>query len=253
MSMLKFRAPPLPIAGPDYKQDYFAQLIRALTLYFNQLDSQTPVQWEQVIADEFTGGDFVGFGSGIQLPHISASNGSDQLATADNTPTLVLWDTLESGEGFTLNNDGTATALYAGVYQINFGLQYANTANAQHDVFVWLQVDGVNVERTAVSFTMPARKSSGNPSYLLAYSSCTFAINPNQKIALYWATDKAYVASPSTDGVYMEANPAITSPYARPAIPSANGSIIFVSALPTPTVTGVYGVGYVGRVTVSTT
>jgi hypothetical protein len=253
MAMLKFRAPPLPIAGPDYKQDYFAQLIRALGLYFNQLDSKTPVQWETVIADDFIGGEFAGYGQGIKLPHISASSASDQLAAGDNTPTLVTWEIVEAGEGFTLNNDGTATALYPGVYQISFGLQFANTANAVHDVYVWLQVDGIDVPRTAFRFTIPARKSAGVPSYLLAYSSATFSLNTNQDIALYWATDKAYDDSPSVDGVYMESQPASTSPYTRPAVPSANGSIVFVSALPTPTVTGVYASGYVGSVTVSTT
>jgi hypothetical protein len=51
--------------------------------------------------------------------------------------------------------------------------------------------------------------------------------------------------------VYMESQPAATTPYARPAVPSANGSIVFVSALPTPNVSGVYAAGYVGTVTVS--
>lgn len=253
MAMLKFRAPPLPIAGPEYKQDYFAQLIRALGLYFNQLDSKTPVQWETVIADHFEGGEFNGYGQGVKLPHISASSASDQLAGGDDTPTLVTWEIVEAGEGFSLNNDGTATALYPGVYQISFGLQFANTDNSAHDVYVWLKVDGVDVPRTAFSFTIPARKSSGNPSYLLAYSSATFSMNAGQDIALYWATNKAYVASPLTDGVYMESQLASSSPYVRPAVPSANGSIVFVSALPVPNVTGVYASGYVGSVTVVTT
>jgi hypothetical protein len=251
MAMLKFRAPPLPIAGPEYRQDYFAQLIRALGLYFNQLDSTTPSEWDEVIADTFTGGEFEGSGQGIKLPHISASSASDQLADADDTPTLVTWETVESGEGFTLNNDGTATALYPGVYQVSFGLQFANTANVVHDVYVWLKVNGIDVPRTAFRFTIPARKSAGVPSYLLAYSSATFVLNANQDIALYWATDKAYDNSPAVDGVYMESQPAATTPYARPAVPSANGSIVFVSALPTPNVSGVYAAGYVGTVTVS--
>ena len=253
MSMVKFRAPPLPIAGPTYQQEFFIQLIRALSLYFNQIDSTSPVRWEEVIAENFTGGVFSGDGYGLAQPHISASSASDQLADGDDDPTLVTWEIVESGEGFTLNSNGTATALYPGVYQISFGLQFANTDNTAHDVYVWLEVDGINVERTAFSFTLPARKSVGNPSYLLAYSSATFEMDANQSIALYWATSKAYVVSPATDGVYMEAQAAITSPYSRPAVPSANGSIVFVSALPAPNVTGVFASGYVGSVTVSIT
>lgn len=253
MAMLKFRSPPLPIAGPDYKQDYFAQLIRALTLYFNQIDSQTPVQWEQVIADEFTGGVFNGMGQEITLPHIAASD-TDNQRTTDNTATKVAWNVLESSEHFTLNSDGTATAEFGAVYKITYSLQFANTDNAAHDVFVWLEVDGgVQVPRSTTKFTIPGRKSVGDYSYICAYSEVVFPLNANEKVALYWATDKANVVSPAADGVYMENIAASTSPYNRPSAPSAIGSIVFVSALPTPTVTGVYGVGYVGRVTVSTT
>ena len=253
MAMLKFRSPPLPIAGAEYKQDYFAQLIRALTLYFNQIDSQTPVQWEQVIADEFTGGVFYGDGQGITLPHIAASDTTSQYTT-DNTATKVAWDTLESSEHFTLNTDGTATATYGGIYKITYSLQFANTDNSAHDVYVWLEVDGgVQVPRSATKFTLPSRKSVGDYSYVCAYSEVVFQLDPSEKVALYWATDKAAVVSPAATGVFMEAIASSSSPYNRPSAPSAIGSIVFVSALPTPTVTGVYAAGYVGRVTISTT
>lgn len=253
MAMLKFRAPPLPIAGPEYKQDYFAQLIRALGLYFTQIDSQTPVQWQQVIADEFTGGVFYGDGQGITLPHIAASDTSSQYTT-DDTATKVAWNTLESSSYFSLNNDGTATATYGGVYKITYSLQFANSNNSAHDVFVWLEVDGgVQVPRSATKFTIPARKSVGNSSYVCAYSEVVFSMNPGEKVALYWATDKAAVVSPAATGVFIEAIASSSSPYNRPASPSAVGSIVFVSALPTPNVTGVYAAGYVGSVMVSTT
>lgn len=253
MAMLKFRAPPLPIAGAQYSQDYFAQLIRALALYFNQIDSQTPVQWQQVIADEFTGGVFNGNGQEITLPHIAASDTTSQYTT-NNTATKVAWNTVESSEYFTLNSDGSATAVYGGIYKITYSLQLANTDNTAHNVFVWLEVDGgIQVPRSATKFTVPGRKSIGNYSYICAYSEITFPLNAGEKVTLYWATDKAFVVSPAANGVFMEAIAASSSPYKRPSNPSAVGSIVFVSALPTPTVTGVYGVGYVGSVTVSTT
>lgn len=251
MGMLKFRAPPLPISGREYKQDYFAQLIRALTLYFNQLDSLTPVQWESVTAAEFVGGDFSGRGQGIQVPYVSAADTTDQYATGDNTPTLVKWNTLLVESGLTLNSDGTVTTKYSGVYKIDYSLQFVNTNNASHDAFVWLKVDGINVPYSSSQFTLPARKSVGDPSALVAYSHITFSINANQKVALYWATDKAAVVSPPADGVYMNNIDAISSPYSRPDNPSAIGTIVFVSALPTPTVVGVYAAGYVGSVQVS--
>ena len=37
MELVKFNAPALPLPGPNYSKENFEQLIRALTLYFNQL------------------------------------------------------------------------------------------------------------------------------------------------------------------------------------------------------------------------
>ena len=54
------------------------------------------------------------------------------------------------------------------------------------------------------------------------------------EIELYWATDLAGNPTTPTDGVYIFHDAAQTSPFARPAIPSAIGSITYVSALPPP-------------------
>lgn len=251
MAMLKFRAPPLPIAGAQYNQDYFAQLIRALALYFNQLDSTTPVQWESVNAAFFNGGLFTGNGYGLTIPHVAASDSTDQYATANDTPTVVEWNTLESGSGWTLNAPGSATAAYAGIYKMTYSLQFANNDNAIHNAVVWLRVNGVDVPNSATFFSIPARKSAGNPAYVCGYSEVVFPLNPNDDVELYWATEQAADGA-MVDGVYIHQEPAQTVPYAHPAVPSAIGSIVFISALPEPNVVGPYASGYVGSVVVAT-
>ena len=187
---------------------------------------------------------FTGSGREINFPHIAATDTTDQYATADNTPTIVLWNTLETGRGFTLNVNSTATATYDGIYKIDYSLQFANTNNAPHDVYVWLRVNGTDVVGSASKFTLPARKSAGVPSYVVAYSSITFSVNAGQSIGLWWATDKAYSTTGPVDGIYMEYLPAQTSPFAHPTAPSAVGSIVYVSA-PDPAVTRVTPVGIV--------
>jgi hypothetical protein len=123
------------------------------------------------------------------------------------------------------------------VYTIRYSLQLVNTDNVIHDAAVWLKINTgsglVDVPRSATIFSIPARKSAGVFSYVCAYSEATFQVNAGDIIALYWATDQAYDTSPATDGIYIEALAAQTSPYARPAVPSAIGSITFVSRLPT--------------------
>ena len=219
------KAPNLLVAPIVYDQRYIDQLTNALRLYFNQIDNGMGF----LLSDSG--------GSSLSLPHIAASDSTDQLATASNTPTEVKWNALESGLGWTLNAPGTATANVPGVYTIRYSLQLANTDNAQHDAAVWLKINTgsglADVPRSATIFSIPARKSAGVFSYVCAYSEATFQVNAGDIIALYWATNQAFDTSPATAGVYIEAIAAQTSPYARPAIPSAIGSITFVSRLPT--------------------
>jgi hypothetical protein len=139
----------------------------------------------------------------------------------------------ESGFGFTLNSPGSATADYAGFYKIDFSLQFINTANAAHYATVWLQVNGVDVARSATQFFIPARKSPTDYAYVAGYSTVGFEIAVGDELQLYWATDQAYNPVGPVDGVYMFHDDAWTDPpdaYDRPDIPSAIGAITFVSA-----------------------
>ena len=218
------RAPNLPVGPQQYETRYIDQLTNALRLYFNTIDNG----FSSLLGRQ--GGAY------LQLPFIAASDSTDQLATASNTPTVVTWDTLEGGNGFTLNAPGSATANVSGIYKITYSLQFTNTDNAAHDAAVWLRINTgsgfIDVPRSTTLFTVPPRKSAGVFSYAVAYSEVVFTLNAGDIMALYWATNQAYDTSPATDGVYMEHLPAQTVPYARPAAPSAIGSITFVSSIP---------------------
>ncbi len=217
--LINTRAPALPLAEPVYTRDFKNRYSNILRLYFAQIDSVI----QGLLGSN--GGQY------LELPHISASDNTDQYATANDTPTLVLWDTLESSSGFTLNPSGSATAAHSGVYKIDYSLQLANTDNAAHDAYIWLQTNGTVVARSTSKFTVPARKSAGVYSFIVAYSSVTFEIQEDDEIKLWWATDQAYNPVGPVDGVYMEFIPAQAVPYVRPANPSAIGSIVYVSRL----------------------
>lgn len=222
MPLYKAKAPSLPIPPFEYDQRQQDQFQNALRLYFNRLDSFL------VELSGSSGGGLLGF------PHIAASDTTDQYASGDNTATLVKWNNADSINGFTLDPSGYASTNFAGVYKITYSLQFANTANAPHDVWVWLEVNGgTQVPRSTTKFTIPVRKSAGVPAYLVGYSEVTFEVNASDAIRLYWATDKAYNPVGPVDGVYMEYLPAQTVPFAHPEAPSSIGSITFVSTLPT--------------------
>jgi len=221
MAMVFFRASPLPRPLREYSEEQMFQMIRVIELYFGQLDSQTPLQAEF----------FRGRGDQLLIPHIAASDSTDQ-RTTDDTATVINFNTLDSGSGWTLNSPGSATAQYPGVYTIRYSIQFANTDNAQHTATVWIQRNGADVANSATTFSVPARKSASIPGFICAYSEATFTVAVGDEIELYFAVDKADVVASSADGIFMFHDAAQASPFARPAIPSVIGSISFVSALP---------------------
>jgi hypothetical protein len=214
------RSPALPLAQTEHSPQYTNRYSNILRLYFNQLDAA----WQGLLGPN--GGQY------LENPHIAAQNTDDQYATADDTATLVVFDVLDSASGFTLDPSGYAQAAQNGVYKIDYSLQFANTDNAQHDAFVWLQVNGTVVAGSSSRFTIPARKSMGVLGYIVGYSSITFEIAKDDEIRLWWATETAYSTTGPVDGVYLEALAAQASPYVRPANPSAIGSIVYVSRIP---------------------
>lgn len=214
------KAPNLLVAPVDYRQQYVDQLNNALRLYFNQIDNSLA----SLLSSTGAGG--------LSFPHIAASDSTDQYADADNDPTVVKWNTLDSGAGWTLNAPGSAIADVPGVYKITYSAQLVNTDNVIHNATFWLKVNNTDVANSSTIFSIPARKSAGVPSYVTGYSEVTFEVETGDEVELYWATEKAYSTTGPVDGIYIYHDAAQTTPYARPAVPSVIGSITFVSRLP---------------------
>jgi len=218
-------APPnLPLGTDVYERRYQDQFTNILRLYFNQLQNA----FGELFGPD--GGKYIAF------PHIAASDSAIQYATAANTPTIIQWNTLDAGTGFKLNSNSTATAQIPGIYKITYSLQLANNDNAAHDAIVWLRINGSaatnDVANSTTIFTVQARKSAGVPNYVCGYSEVVFTLREGDSVGLWWGTDQAATSGGAT-GIYIDYQAAQTSPMPYPAVPSAIGSITFVSALPT--------------------
>jgi hypothetical protein len=222
----RVQPPALPLATDQYSKAYQDQLNNVLRLYFNRL--------QNILSQMNTGSGEID-GSGVEFPHIAASDAAIQYATAANTPTIIQWSSLESGKDFTLNANNTATAQVSGIYKITYSLQFANNDNVAHDAIVWLRLNGnTSAEDAANSttiFTLPARKSAGVPSYVCGYSEVVFPLSAGEFVGLWWGTEQAATSGGAT-GIYIDYQAAQTTPMPYPATPSVIGSITFVSALP---------------------
>lgn len=217
-------APPnLPLGTDQYERRYQDQYSNVLRLYFNRLQNALSTLFNRF------GGRYLNF------PYVAASDTAVQYATAANTPTIVKWNTLDAGNGFTLNADNTATAQVPGLYKITYSLQFANNDNAIHDAIVWLRLNDStpanDVAGSTTIFTLQARKSALLANYVCGYSEVVFPMNAGDTVGLWWGTDQA-ASSGGATGVYIDYRAAQTTPMPYPATPSAIGSITFVSNLP---------------------
>jgi hypothetical protein len=111
----------------------------------------------------------------------------------------------------------------AGVYNVQFSVQFVNTNANIHDTDIWMRKNGSDVADSNSQFSVPNRHG-GIDGHLIGALNLFIELAPNDYIELMWRT-----ADVSTTIQYIGAQ---TSPV-RPATPSA---IITVSYASGPTI-----------------
>lgn len=192
------------------------QFMRVLEIYFSQLDSNTPNFAESYTADYF-------YGSGIHLatPYGQFQSNVAQTAAAIDQAYAVTYTQSDFLDGITLSSSSHLTVPAAGIYVVNYSLQFKNTTNDVQDIDIWLRKNGTDIPATNSQFSIPTRKSAGDPSHLIATTPIMVQLAANDYIELMW-----HVTSTS---VTMEAFPAVTySAGVTPAIPATPSAIVQV-------------------------
>ena len=165
------------------------------------------------------------------LPYGEFSKNTDQLAPSSGNTAVVEWTTEHEVNGVYLDGVNTSRIYVRndGIYTILFSLQLANANNDAEYADVWFRVNGTDVSDSAKRFGLPARKSTGDPSHLTGTTSHVLDLNAGDYIEIAGATSSTLVS--------LEHFTASTSPYTRPAIPSAQ---INITSIAPPNVNSVY-------------
>jgi hypothetical protein len=216
MALTRFKAAPLPNAPSEYDAQYIRQVIRVLETYFSQLDSNTPNYAQSYTADYF-------YGSGIHitLPYGQFQSQTDQTAAAIDAAYAVTYDVSDFLDGVTLSSGSRLTVPDAGVYTVNYSLQFKNTTNDVQDIDIWLRKNGNDIPDTNSRFSISARKSTGNPSHLIVTTPLMVELAANDYIQVMWHV--------TSTGVSLEHFPAVTySAGVTPAIPATPSAIVQV-------------------------
>lgn len=208
-----------------------------------------------IMGDSFYGGAFYGDGRFLHVPYNQFQSSVDQTAANVATAYALKLEITDFTDGIYMAgaNDTEITFSKAGVYRLTYSLQFKNTTNDGQTIDVWFRYNGNDVADSNTRFFIPARKSTGDPSFVVAVTGYTgVAQNDDDYVEIMWRV--------SDVGVALEHLPAVTaSPGVTPAIPGTPSAIVqadFISAqYPTPTRVAplpVIGFGQIGKVSVST-
>lgn len=145
-------------------------------------------------------------------PYGVFQDSTDQTAANTTTAYAITLNTTDYSNGIYVSNSSRINVRNYGVYNIQFSIQFKNTTNDSQDVDIWFRKNGSDIVGSNSRFSLPARKSSGDPSHLIAAMNYILEMNANDYVQVMWRV---------TDiGVSIEQYPTSTSP-TRPAIPSA--------------------------------
>lgn len=200
--------PSLGTSGDAYSQSLQNQNNSNLRLFFTKLLNSI----QSVIGP--SGGKY------LNNPYGAFQDSTDQVAANTTTAYAVTFNTTDYSNGVTIASSSRITVAEAGIWNLQFSLQFTNTTNASQDVDVWFKVNGTNVSNSNSRFGLAPRKGVGDPYHVIMALNYFISLNATDYIEIMWR--------PTDVGVSIEQYAAGTSP-TRPAIPSAIATMSFVS------------------------
>jgi len=151
-----------------------------------------------------------------QLTGTDGSTGTYQVSASQTVASTTITGTCKS----------KIKAEIAGVYNVQFSIQFVNTDGSIHDTDVWMRKNGVNVPDSNSQFSVSNRHGSID-GHLIGALNLFIDLAANEYIELMWATTNT-----STTIQYIAAQ---TGPV-RPATPSV---IVTVDLVSKPTLQGI--------------
>ena len=202
--------PNLGAANTAYDQGFFTQSFGGLNVYFSRLTALFSALFGR------RGGKW------INSPYGAFQDSTDQTAANTTTAYAVTFDTTDFSNGITLSNSSRLNVAQAGIYNLQFSIQFTNTTNASQDADVWFRKNGTNIDKSNSRFGFAARKSLSDPFHIVATLNFFVSLAANDYVEIMWR--------PTDVGVQIEHYAASSSP-TRPVVPSVIATLTFVSNL----------------------
>jgi hypothetical protein len=145
------------------------------------------------------------------IPYGAFQDSTDQTAASTTVAYPITFNTTDFSNGVTLSNSSRLNVANAGLYNLQFSIQFKNTTSSGQDVDIWFRKNGTDIPNSNSRFHPPARKGSSDPSHIIAALNFFVDMAANDYIEIMWRTENT--------GVNIEHFGTSTSP-TRPAVPS---------------------------------
>jgi hypothetical protein len=222
--------------------------------YLNTYAHRNGAQISDQIMANMVYADFLhGDGRFVSTSYNQLTSDQDQTAASVAVAYALTLNGDEFPNGISIVSSSRITFAQQGIYNVSYSIQFKNTTNDQQDIDIWMRYNGTDIANSNSRFTIPARKSAGDPSHLIAVTPIVVDIPAdNGYIEIMWRVENT--------GVSIEHFPAVAaSPGVTPAIPATPSAIIGITHVSAqfPPVTRVaplpvFGFGEIGTISVVT-
>lgn len=206
----KVEPPALPQATLSYEQSFHDQHSNVLRLFFNRLTSSF-----NALIDPDAGG------GALYLPYGAFSDTTDQYAALTTVAYPISLNTTDYSSFVTLVSGTRMTVAKAGLYNLQFSIQFVNTDSQLHDTDVWIRKNGLDVANTNSRFSIPNRHGSVD-GHTIAALNLPIQLAINDYVELVWHTNNVAVS--------IQQLPVGVAPV-HPATPSVIATLFFVSSV----------------------
>jgi hypothetical protein len=160
-------------------------------------------------------------GKFMNNPYGAFQSTADQTAAAANTAYAMTLNTIDYANGVSVASNSRITVADAGIWNLQWSGQFENPDSQDHDVRVWLKINGTVVTGSTGFFAVPSKHGSVNGHSLVGWN-YFLSLNANDYVELWWETDNTLVSiqTYAASGNY-------------PSTASLIATMSFVSNLPT--------------------
>ena len=160
-------------------------------------------------------------GKFMNNPYGAFQDTTDQTAALANTAYAMTLNTTDYANGVSVASSSRITVADSGIWNLQWSGQFENPDSQDHDVRVWLKINGTVVVGSTGFFAVPSKHGSVNGHALVGWN-YFLSLNASDYVELWWETDSTQVS--------IQAYPAAGN---YPSTASLIATMSFVSNLPT--------------------